>query len=423
MSIIEKKNKKTIVLFQNGLGDEGGFYQTISLLKSKASSLVVNPNITIDMKNYDTYKECFFGISESGYLTNLTSLDTDFYNKIANIVNIANNNVNKPILIMTSLSLSIHSIIDNEIKYSCFDSIENQSKKLIHIIETIKHIDDEINIILIGHSQGGLVNLEAVISIPSLISNVISISTPYSPVTMANKLINLNFFSNMINIDAYYEIINNNKNENSIVNKYNAIRYQSCVETLGSNDYFDNLKTKWNNLTIRPKLTIIAGVSGKLYEYIVLNPPSISYYPFDGLVTIDEQTNIEHADIYGLTDSKLECYNDKLYMNKCCSWEQGNYYTCKRKCCLETFNVKNTLFKIGLDALNNSVASWVSGNGFTYNFESNAIIKEIKNGINRKEISNNENKAYYDIYASDYSHMYIRRCDETIGLILSVILK
>ncbi len=42
MSDIEKKNKKTIVLFQNGLKDEGGFLPTLSLLKSKASNLVIH---------------------------------------------------------------------------------------------------------------------------------------------------------------------------------------------------------------------------------------------------------------------------------------------------------------------------------------------------------------------------------------------
>lgn len=421
MSLIENKNKKTIVLFQNGLGDDGGFYQTISLLKAKSSNLVVNPNIIINMKNYDTYKECFFGIGESGYLTRLDSLNDDFYSKIANIVNIANNNINKPILIMTSLAFYIHSISNNEIKYCGFDSIENQSKKLTYIIETIKHIDDEINVILIGHSQGGLVNLETVINIPSMISEIISISTPYSPVTMANKLINLNFLANMVNINAYELMMY--KEEDKFLAKSNAKKYQECVEILSSKEYFDNLKDKWNNLLTRPKLNIIAGVSGKLYNYIVSNPPTISHYPFDGLVTIYEQTNIKHANIYGFSDSKLECYNEKVFMNEVCSYEQENYYTCKRNCCLEEFSIKNSLSKITLDALNGAVFNWITKGEFTYNFSDNSIINDITNGIGRKEISNIENKSYYDIYASDYSHMYLRNCDETIGLILSIILK
>ena len=110
-------------------------------------------------------------------------------------------------------------------------------------------------------------------------------------------------------------------------------------------------------------------------------------------------------------------------MNEVCSYEQGNYYTCKRNCCLEEFSIKNSLSKITLDALNGAVFNWITKGEFTYNFSDNSIVNDITNGIGRKEISNIENKSYYDIYASDYSHMYLRNCDETIGLILSIILK
>lgn len=115
--------------------------------------------------------------------------------------------------------------------------------------------------------------------------------------------------------------------------------------------------------------------------------------------------------------------NEKVFMNEVCSYEQGNYYTCKRNCCLEEFSIKNSLSKITLDALNGAVSNWITNGEFTYNFLDNSIINDIRNGIGRKEISNIENKSYYDIYASDYSHMYLRNCDETIGLILSIILK
>lgn len=54
-----------------------------------------------------------------------------------------------------------------------------------------------------------------------------------------------------------------------------------------------------------------------------------------------------------------------------------------------------------------------------FNLDSYPVIKDIFNGVNRQPIHDKKNQNYYNIYASDYSHMYIRYCDETLALLLS----
>lgn len=53
-----------------------------------------------------------------------------------------------------------------------------------------------------------------------------------------------------------------------------APKYKDRVETLGSSNYFKELKDKRNNLSNRPDLIVIAGVSGHMFAMIISLDPT-----------------------------------------------------------------------------------------------------------------------------------------------------
>lgn len=417
MSSINKKKYK-IMLFQGGLGDNGGgFIETVNLLHKNYLSRTIKINEAIDMKNFNVDNNSFYGLDANGYLSKSTSDMTKFNKIISDIVSKSKENVNKVILVRTALAYSIDKIKDGKLIHLPYDSILDQAKKLKFIIQSIKNCDDEVEVILIGHSQGGLVNLEVATQIPTLIHEMISISTPYSPVNLAQKLINVNALATIFGTDLY-EIIANDAEL--------AKKYKQCVDTLGTADYFDDVKGRWNKLSSRPSLTVISSVSGHLFKVIpgfsdpysgVYNPDSIYKYSFDGLVSIAEQTDIENATIVGLTDKSLECYNSKQFMERNCYYQYGLYMTCKKSCCLPSFNLESALLITGFQALGNLVDSWIDGKKMEFKLEDYPIVRDIMNGVNNAPISDPNNAQYYNVYKSNYSHGNVRYCDETISYI------
>lgn len=415
MSSITITNKKTIVLFQGGLGDTGwGFYDTIEKLANQSSKMI-NSELFFDMKSFSVANDDFYGLNDSGYLTKQNALVMEFNQKVANLVAKANENPNKSILARTSLSESIDYIAKGQVNYLGFDSVKDQASKLVYLIKAIKNIDSSIRIILVGHSQGGLVNLETATRIPDQIDKMISISTPYSPVYMAKKLININFLASIFKMDVYSMLESNPKL---------AKKYKDRVEDLGTSTLYDDIKNRWKNLDRRPLLIVLAGVSGHLSTY---SPGfsdhgtgyTICKYPFDGLVSISEQISIDYAKIIGLSDPNLGCYSDKDYLKSPCYFQQGFYLSCKKSCSLSSFDLDATLLSLGIEALKNYIEGLISGNKYSFNLDDFDIVKDIFNGVSGDPISNPKNQNYYNVYNSDYSHQNLRYCNETIGYLIA----
>lgn len=157
------------------------------------------------MHDYDVSKEEFYNYGKDGYLRKASNTIATITNQLAEIVDLSLNNPNKAILVKTSLDESVYSYDKDkkETEYLGFDSIENQSIKLVYLVKKIKSLSSKIRLILVGHSQGGLVNLETACKVPSKIHKLISISTPYSPVLMANKLICIATIANMFGQNVY----------------------------------------------------------------------------------------------------------------------------------------------------------------------------------------------------------------------------
>ncbi len=248
----------------------------------KSSSDCLKYKTKIDMSDFNASLNCFFGKFGEYYSKNTQAL-IDFKILIADIVAFSKENKGKSILVSTFLNKAFKS------EYN-LDCIENQKIKLNFIIDELKRYDN-VEISLVGHSQGGLVNLECAIERNLKINRVISISTPYASVYLGEKLIFLDFFMKLGPASAY-KIFCNDQEEMD--------RYKACTETLCSRTYFDNLKSKWNNLVTRPKLFVITSTAGHLYKTITdaSGNTTIFKYPFDGLVTFKEQSAIEHADFY-----------------------------------------------------------------------------------------------------------------------------
>lgn len=414
-SINIKKYK--IMLFQGGLGDGGtGFKNTIELLHKNYSSRTIIINDAIDMKNFNVNNNSFYGLGADGYLSKSNSDMTKFNQIISDIVSTAKRNANKVLLTRTALDLSISKINNGELSYLSFDSILNQAKKLKFIVESIKNCDEEVEVILVGHSQGGLVNLEVATQIPTLINDMISISTPYGPVNLAKKLINVNVLTKIFGTDLY-EVIQDKPGT--------AKKYKECVEILAKSDYFDDVKGRWNKLSNRPNLTVISSVSGHLFKVIpgycdyngVYIPNSIYKYPFDGLVSIGEQTDIENAKIVGITDRSLECYNSKQFMCGNCYYQYGTYKTCYKNCCLPSFNLESALLVTGLQVLEDLIDSWIHNDKMEFELTNYPIINDIINGIYDEAIEDPNNAQYYNVYKSNYSHGNVIKCNETISYI------
>lgn len=409
MSSIKNLNVKkyTIALFQGGLGDHGeGFDQTMTILKNKSSS-IIKINEAIQMNNFDVEKQQFYNYDKDGYLKKSTSSLTNFANTIASIAEKAKENENKVVLVKTSLDQNIVGFdsIKKSNKYLGFDSIENQSKKLIYIINAFKNLDANIRIILVGHSQGGLVNLETACTIPNQIYRLISIATPYSAVGLAQDLCFIAALVNIVNVNLY-EIMNTEED---------AKRYEDRVNILADNNYYNDLKNRWNNLSNRPGLVVIAGVSGKLRFVSGAGSPGkvISYRPFDGLVAIDEQLNIENCMKYTLTNKDIACYDKGDYKKHVCTMKSIFDFGCNGPCSLSMFILFDALVNVGLSA----IWKYVTKDPSLKEIDSYPIIKEIFNGVSRSGNEDPSLKNYYDVYANDYSHMYIRYCEETISIL------
>ena len=88
-------------------------------------------------------------------------------------------------------------------------------------------------------------------------------------------------------------------------------------------------------------------------------------------------------------------------------------FGCNGPCSLLMFILFDSLVNVGLSA----IWKYVTKDPSLKEIDSYPIIKEIFNGVSRSGNEDPSLKNYYDVYARDYSHMYIRYCEETISIL------
>ena len=406
MSSVISNKKYKIALFQGGLADNGyGFNKTMNLLQN-ASNNFLKYSSRIDMTHFNPEQNCFYG-NVSGYYTKSAQATNDFKALIANIVAYAEANEGKTILVGTYLNRGFKTNHD-------LDSIENQKTKLVYIIDEIKKYSN-VELSLVGHSQGGLVNLEAAIDRSSKIKRLISISTPYAPVYLGEKLIFLDFFFKIGGETAYSLFCNDPKN---------IPAYKACVEKLCSSSYYSDLKSRWNNLSSRPPLTVITGTAGHLSTFIpgvyneyCYNPDTFMKESFDGLVKFSEQANIQNATFIHLADNNLPCYAEKGFAKNMCYYQQGLYSSCKKNCNLSSISFSGTVIDVLFDLIGNAINGKDIHNFANYNVAV-AIFAGLEKDLT-KVPSGYMN--YYNIYSNDYNHDFIRYNSDTISHLLALL--
>lgn len=408
MSSVISQKKYQIVLFQGGLGNGGSvFLNTMDRLVETGLGFRKYPEI-IDMTDYNSASGCFYWRG-NGYFSKSLYAENEFQTLIANIVECAKMNADTTILVHTYLNRGFKSDYDLE-------TIENQKIRLVRIIKEFKRYGD-IDISLVGHSQGGLVNLEAAIEVPDMIKQLISISTPYAPVYLADKLLFLDFFFQIGGARAYGLFLSDAKN---------IAAFDASVQTLASSLYFDDLHNRWNALPTRPKLTVVTGTSGLIYNVITTYDPqsytstdTITTEPFDGLVKISEQKAIEHADFIHLVKKDVPCLHSKKYAESVCSLQTGLYIGCKESCTLSSISFSGTI----MDAFFSLIDNAIHGKDFDKleNYPVAVAIIAGKDGKPENMPSEKKYQAYYNIYADDYSHTHIVDATETIGKLAALL--
>lgn len=405
-----KINKYKIALFIPGLGQDGSFFNDCIYKMTQLYNNVILYNNILNLNNFNIKDNKFYGTTNNSLFPSNDILKS-YSLEISNIISLCINNPNKTILIRVTINNEIYSLNkDGSITYNPFDSIDNQVIKLNKIIGDILLLENKIKITLIGHSQGGLVNLKYATLYPNKISNLISISTPYTQVTVANYL---------KDIDYIFHLFNNcvNKNIGGISQYYKS--YDERVNTLSDLTFYENLKNDWNKLPNRPKLTVIAGISAHLmtskYFYFIV-PFEINYrYPFDGLVLGREQIAIENATIYVLHDEGIECYeNSNNFAGSCCTeFNILNHHECNHL--LPYFDISDAIISSTLELIKKSI------NSDEIKFNEFPIVQAINEARENKECSNKDYIQYYNILANKYSHLNICKQNKTISIILGVL--
>lgn len=386
MSSKVKPKKGSIVLFQHGfLGNHESLSETIRLMEQK------NPSRNIGYFegyiNMDAFVESGYkGVA--GFYSN-TSFQK-YLDEMEKIINFIKNNPYKNILIRTKLSGD-----------DLIDSVSMQRSKLEHIVQHLYTKVSDRSIILIGHSQGGIVNMEVALSMPKYVKSIISINTPYNENLIASAL-------EPLIMEVVKKVRKFEFGDTSIKfdDDKKIERLEKAIGTLTSGMYFHFLKQKWENATEKPSAVGIAGLSGVLTDKLSTNDST-----FDGLVTVSELNNIKlnHLEYFFHEEPvcpENEVLWDKHYSNRCTF--------CLKDCPLPKMSFDGEV----LNAITNYLKSTITG--LPFNPMDLEIITAIQCGLMKKPYGGRMIKIYL-IYLSIYSHQNIITNKKVINYLLGLL--
>lgn len=390
MNYYYSNKKRKLVIYQHGLGDN----------EERLAPTVSNV-IRYGFKHDIEYPKHIKGATLDEAI-NEDVIISDITDQLNDLVAFCNENADLNVHVRTYLGGST--------------SIEDQKNQLINIITYLKsRIEKDRDIILIGHSQGGLVNLEAATEIPGLISDMISINTPYSPNSYVIKLsLILYIIKTILKNDSIAQNANNvidnlfgsndgNKSKDFIKKILYDEYFEQKYGTLGKESYFDDLKSRWNALSTRPNLYTVASASAvdcqKLLFFIPLKILT------DGLVDLSEQTDISHSSTFYLLDSTLPCRN--VFEKNTIDSNNFLCYTCNEECPLSKINTNKLINDLILDVLN-GIRSKFSGEPVSEDVisKSNDFLATLAAIISKQELTVTDADCVeiYNTFASPYSH-------------------
>lgn len=425
--------KRRIAIYVAGLGQDSSFFShTIEKVVNEYEYKHVKCTTKVDMTMFDCTGNDFFGYSDTRYTDVCQRERAKFNNSIAAVASLLQANPNKTIHLAVDISkalpvpFTLYYIehpedIQEAIKnIGNNDSIENQKIKLEYIINALKRYFSDLQIILIGHSQGGLVNLEVACDKPNQIQELVSISTPYSPVIIARDAMRLVHALSFLELES--------SSETNLFSSQDQQRYLENVERLSGQTYFTNLKRRWNNIpvTSKPKIRCITGTSGTLAYDMLTLPKKTSY---DGLVRTYSQSDISNGVAYNLKDPKTSC--EAKYLNNNCDVLPQQCL----QCTLPAFCVEATVLQTlrdNIEIVEELVNQFLRGEEIVVPsdieniIDNHPIVKIIKNEINLNDRPdpNSRNtqsiklyQNFSDVFISEYSHRWIAESDAAVLLI------
>ncbi|MDE5617302.1 MAG: GPI inositol-deacylase [Ureaplasma sp.] len=388
----------SIVIYQHGIGgSEDDLYETIRrLVQSNTFRNQAYLDDFVNMNDFNVSTKKFNSNSEKEKAENI----------LDEIVRRIEETPTKNIHFRTRLG-----------GFRCYDSIDNQVEKLIYIIKylvDVKKVNKKI--VLVGHSQGGLVNIKTAIALEGYIDQLISISTPYDPVDMGASLLTLYNIAKFFNIPGVEKILTQSDVDMDDPNQQALIKeIKTGAEVLTNRNYFKKIHEDWKNAKNKPKLHVISGTAGTYRKSIVvpssglgssLSPSygtdlelTVKYLktPFDGIVMTSEQYNIEYDTYHPLCDISLPCIKNGTYKFKSYCGE------CYLGCPLSSFDLEDTV----IDAFFTGLSNWIKGKGFQIDAKADDLTRALVAGMNRSEYSGNYTNVYR-ILKNSHSHMWLR---------------
>lgn len=177
-----------------------------------------------------------------------------------------------------------------------------QVSRLRYLIEhLVPFLHDKRPFVLIGHSQGGLVNLLATTYLDGIIDQVISISTPYRDVqSIKETLVLAKLSKKSIAILEHFASFTFGKVSHTTLEEL-----LQGVFIFGDNKLTNLIKDRFKEMENRPRLDVICGVAG-IFNGSVFNWRRA----YDGLVTVSEQQDIDYDERHIFSEVPLPCLED-----------------------------------------------------------------------------------------------------------------
>lgn len=173
-----------------------------------------------------------------------------------------------------------------------YGAVSTQARELKEMIQAIRKNHPNIPIVLVGYSKGGVVNCKCAIENEGMIDKIINVGTPHDD-TLVQDIIQI--IANGLK-DKYGSIFGI-----PVKPAQDAIQYLTDLINDGVDDVlnetvtYKNLKTEWNNMSVRPKFTPIAGeaivVNGEFNGDFVVPTESAMATGFRGKTFADILTN------------------------------------------------------------------------------------------------------------------------------------
>lgn len=143
-----------------------------------------------------------------------------------------------------------------------YGAVSTQARELKEMIQAIRKNHPNIPIVLVGYSKGGVVNCKCAIENEGMIDKIINIGTPHDD-TLVQDIIQI--IANGLK-DKYGSILGIPvKPVQDVIQYLTDLINDGVDDVLNETVTYKNLKTEWNNMSVRPKFTPIAG------EAIVVN--------------------------------------------------------------------------------------------------------------------------------------------------------